>query len=100
MWLKAAGYEGPAPENGPQFNLYALAVQVAIEGQGVALVDQAMVSKDIERGNLVMLFSDHISEETKFCYFLCYPKHHLPRPKVQIFREWVFQELEKELPAS
>ncbi|MFT5609282.1 MAG: LysR family glycine cleavage system transcriptional activator [Parvicella sp.] len=93
MWLKAAGYQGPAPDKGPQFNLDSLAVQAAIEGQGVALVDVAMISKDVERGNLVKLFSEHVSEETKFCYFLCYPEEHLQRPKVKIFRDWVLAEL-------
>ncbi len=93
MWLKAAGYFGPPPKKGPQFNMDSLVVQAAIEGQGVALVDKAMTSKDIERGDLVHLFSNHTSEDEKFCFFLCYPKHHLERPKVQAFREWIFMEL-------
>ncbi len=93
MWLKAAGYNGSLPKKGPQFNLDSLAVQAAIEGQGVALVDKAMTSKDIERGGLVELFTDQVSKDTKFCYFLCYPKHHLQWPKVQLFREWVLKEI-------
>ena len=48
MWLLAAGVSDVDWTRGPQFNDAALAIQAAIEGQGVALGRDALVAADIK----------------------------------------------------
>lgn len=92
MWLKAAGITAVDPERGPRFNVDSLAVQAAIGGQGVALVNSALVADDLAAGRLVRPFADMADRETAFCYFLVYPEAHGRNPRVQAFRDWALAE--------
>lgn len=92
MWLRAAGYEDIDPDRGPQFSMESMAIQAAIDGQGVALISNALIVDDIASGRLVLPFAEETQHKTRFCYFLVYPEAHLERPKVAAFREWVAQE--------
>jgi LysR family glycine cleavage system transcriptional activator len=93
MWLKAAGVEGVDAERGPRFNVDGLAIQAAIAGHGIALVNQALVLDDIAAGRLVRLFQPSAEERPSgFCYYLVYPEAHAGNPKVQAFRDWVMAE--------
>jgi len=92
MWLRAAGVEDVPAERGPRFSLESMAVQAAIEGQGVALVSAALVAADLAQGRLVQPFPDAVRQATRFCYFLVYPEVHLKREKVGVFRKWVLKE--------
>jgi LysR family glycine cleavage system transcriptional activator len=90
MWLLAAG----APEvdwtRGPQFNDASLAIQAAIEGQGVALGRDALVAADLRAGRLVRPF--RLSVAGRFRYHLVHLPTALKRPKVTIFRDWILGE--------
>lgn len=92
MWLRAAGIEDIPAERGPHFNLESMAVQAAINGQGVALVTGAPVASDLAEGRLVRPFPDEINQSTKFCYYLVYPGGRLNLAKVAAFREWIMAE--------
>jgi LysR family glycine cleavage system transcriptional activator len=94
MWLKAAGLHDIDPDRGPQFSMESMAIQAAIEGQGVSLISTALVEEDIASGRLVRPFPEDINQQTKFCYFLVYPESHLQRPKVAAFRDWVQKQIE------
>lgn len=93
MWLKAAGLDDIDPDRGPQFSMESMAIQAAVDGQGVSLISTALVDKDIAAGHLVRPFPKEIIQQTKFCYFLVYPEAHLQRPKVAAFRDWVRAEI-------
>ena len=56
MWLKAAGLHNINPTRGPRYNMESMAVQAALEGQGVALVGDKLVSDDLVTGRLVRPF--------------------------------------------
>lgn len=92
MWLRAAGVENVPADRGPRFSLENMAVQAAIEGQGVALVSSALVAADLAQGRLVRPFPDAVNQATQFCYYLVYPEGYLGRPKVAAFRDWVIRE--------
>lgn len=96
MWLKAAGLNEIDPDRGPQFSMESMAVQAAIDAQGVALISTALVEEDIAAGRLFRPFPDEVHQQTKFCYFLVYPEAYLQRPKVAAFRDWVGKEIEKQ----
>ena len=90
MWLKSAGATGVDWRKGPEFSLENMAVQAAIEGHGVALVNTSLVRDDLATGDLVRPFELGIS--TEFAYFLVIPLKTLDRPTVSAFREWLLNE--------
>ena len=96
MWLKAAGIEGVDPERGPRFTLENMAVEAAIEAQGVAIVSGALVEADLKAGRLVRPFPAAVSEATAFCYYLVYPEARAADPKVAAFRDWVHDEIARD----
>ncbi len=93
MWLRAAGVEGVDPERGPRFSVENLALQAAIEGQGVALVSSALVAGDLKAGRLVRPFAPATTEATAFSYYLVYPPASEGNPKVKAFRQWIKDEV-------
>jgi len=90
MWLLAAGAPDVDWTRGPQFNDVTVAIQAAIEGQGVALGRGALVAADLKAGRLVRPF--RLSVAGRFRYYLVYPAAALKRPKVAAFRDWLLQE--------
>ena len=99
MWLRAAGVEDVDPERGPRFTMEDMAVQAAIEGQGVAMVSGPLVQRDIEAGRLVRPFCISTGQTAAFSYYVVYPRAHIQNPKVQAFLEWIRAEVEaSEIP--
>ena len=90
MWLLAAGVSDVDWTRGPQFNDGALAIQAAIDGQGVALGRDALAAADLKAGRLVRPF--RLSVAGRFRYHLVYLPVALRRPKVALFREWLLRE--------
>lgn len=90
MWLLAAGVRDIDWTKGPQFNDWMLAMQAAIEGQGVVLGRSALVANDIAGGRLVRPFN--VSVPGKFAYYLVYPEPAAKRAKVAGFRDWLTAE--------
>lgn len=90
MWLLAAGARDVDWTRGPQFNDSALAIQSAIDGQGVALGRDALVAADLKAGRLVRPFN--LSVAGRFRYYLVYLPAALKRRKVAVFRDWLLAE--------
>ena len=93
MWLRAAGVEGVDVERGPRFTVQGMALEAAIEGQGVALAGAALVEGDLKARRLVRPFPPSLSQATAFCYYLVYPEAKAGDPKVMAFRDWVLAEV-------
>ncbi len=96
MWLRAAGVEGVDTERGPRFSVHGMALDAAIEGQGVALAGAALVGGDLRAGRLVRLFAASLSQATAFSYYLVYPEAKAGDPKVMAFRDWVLAEVARD----
>ncbi len=90
MWLLAAGAPDVDWTRGTQFNDPTLAIQAAIEGQGVALGRSALVQHDLARGRLVRPFD--LSVPGKFSYYVVSTRAAAERPKVSAFRDWLLAE--------
>lgn len=56
LWFKAAGVKGPSIEAGSEFSLYSMALQAAIDGAGVLMGHEALVSRALAAGTLVAPF--------------------------------------------
>lgn len=95
-WLEAAGVNIPEPRRGPVFNDSELALQAAIQGQGAVLARGSLAVQRLRNNTLVAPFKQRIPS-LQTCY-LVYPKHHLARPAVKLFREWLLEELRASPP--
>ena len=92
MWLLAAGLDDIDPTRGPHFSQEDMAVQAALDGQGVALVGDMLVAEHIAAGRLVRPFHPDLSTPLKFSYYLLSARESAAQPKVAAFREWLIEE--------
>ena len=90
MWLTSAGVINVDWNKGPEFSLENMAVQTAVEGHGVALVNTSIVSDDLASGALVRPFE--LKLPTDFGYFLVIPSETIEQPAVSAFREGLLGE--------
>lgn len=95
MWLEAASVKDVDPTRGLSFSSDGLAIQAAIDGLGVTLTTPALVSRDLESGNLVQPFADALSLKMAFKPYLVYPEGALQSTKVCAFRTWAMEEAER-----
>lgn len=90
MWLETAGVRGVDTSRGAFFNDSALMLQAAMAGRGVALARGVLVADDLAAGRLTRLFD--VSLPGDYAYFVAAPPHHFLRRRVQVFRDWLFEE--------
>lgn len=89
-WLASAGVTSVDAERGPRFSNAVLAVEAALEGQGVALALKPLVEADVAGGRLIVPFD--IAVPSPFAYFLVMRKAVAQRPSVAAFRAWLLAE--------
>ncbi|HEX2528837.1 MAG TPA: transcriptional regulator GcvA [Geminicoccus sp.] len=92
MWLLAAGLGDIEALHGIHYHQSALAIQAAIDGQGIALSTTSLVADDLAAGRLVQPFELSLSVP-QFSYFLVAPKRSRERPGVTAFRTWILAEV-------
>jgi LysR family glycine cleavage system transcriptional activator len=90
-WLKTAGISGIDADRGLRFNLADHAIDAAIEGAGVVLARKILAQRDLDAGRLVEPFGLELCVKRAF-YFVC-PAGHEKRRIVEIFREWLADEV-------
>src|SRR5258708_5276585 len=74
MWMLAAGIASDEPLRALHFSQTSLAVQAAIDGQGVALSKSTLVADDIAAGRLVHPFDVSIRGPAPLAYYLVSPQ--------------------------
>ncbi|HTZ00065.1 MAG TPA: LysR substrate-binding domain-containing protein, partial [Rhodocyclaceae bacterium] len=89
-WLQAAGADDIDAERGPRFSNAALAIEAALEGQGVALAVKPLVEDDIAAGRLAIPFA--VALPSPYAYFLVTAEAVARRPPVAAFRQWLLAE--------
>jgi LysR family glycine cleavage system transcriptional activator len=89
-WLLGHGMAGVDHTRGLRMNSSVLAIQAAIEKQGVTLARSVIVDGDLKAGRLVRPFD--FVEATRCAYYVVYPKESLNSPKVQALRDWLLAE--------
>jgi LysR family glycine cleavage system transcriptional activator len=92
QWLEAAGADEVDPSRGVTFNQASMAIDAAIDGQGVALSRSALVALDLLAGRLVRPFD--IRFAAPFAYYVVCPKVAAKKPKIAVFRAWLIAEAE------
>jgi len=96
-WLKAAGVETSGLRRRLRFSDGALAVQAAVEGQGVALATAALLGDHLRAGRLIRLFK--VSLRTDFGYYLSHLSRRAEDPNIVAFRDWALAEAQQSLVA-
>lgn len=90
MWLKAAGLTDIDPGRGHGYTHSNLVIQAAVNGEGVALGRGLLVADAIAAGKLVAPFDLTLTAEYR--YYVASTDANYDRPKVRVFREWLFRE--------
>ncbi len=90
-WFKDAGVVIKKMPKGTQFPQTSLAVQAAIDDQGVALARSAHVLDDVKAGRLVRLFPE-VKSKSNVAYFLVCTHGRENEPQIAAFRGWLKRE--------
>jgi LysR family glycine cleavage system transcriptional activator len=95
MWMMAAGVNDYEETGGLHLDHASLALQAAIDGQGVALGDSSLVADDLAAGRLVQPFALTLRVPPQFAYYIISPVEAQNEPLVRSFREWILEEAAK-----
>jgi LysR family glycine cleavage system transcriptional activator len=91
LWLQAAGVPNLKGRAAAQFDSYLLAIEAALDGQGVALAPHFMVAEDLKLGRLVRPFPIEVRQPARW-YLVC-PRERATDKPVQAFRTWLRNEI-------
>jgi LysR family transcriptional regulator, glycine cleavage system transcriptional activator len=89
-WLEAADVSDVDFSRGPVFNQASMAIDAAIDGQGIALARSALCAWDLRVSRLVRPFA--LSLKVPYSYWIVCPKPTAALPKIVTFREWLLAE--------
>jgi LysR family transcriptional regulator, glycine cleavage system transcriptional activator len=92
MWMQASGIKDFDDTRGLHFSQTSLAVQAAINGQGVALGDSNLVADDLAAGRLIKPFELSLRAPPQYAYYVISPLETADAPMVKAFREWCLRE--------
>ena len=92
MWMAAAGVTGVDTTRGIHVDESVMAIQAAIDGQGIALGDSSLSATDLSHGRLVRPFDLAIDAPAQFGYWIVVPPRTAEQPLVIAFRDWLRSE--------
>ena len=92
-WFRDAGVTVRKMPKGTQFPQTSLAIQAAIDDQGVALARSAHVLDDVKAGRLIRLFPEVKSKSNLSYFFVCI-RGRESEPQIAAFRDWLKREAE------
>jgi LysR family glycine cleavage system transcriptional activator len=91
-WVRRAGASAVDPRRGLRINSSIMALQAAIEGQGVALGRSVIAAGDLREGRLIRPLSQSVP--TRFAYYLVYPVGLPLSRSAAAFCHWLKQEVQ------
>lgn len=90
IWLHAAGVDDIDAEHGPVFETRNFAIQAAIDGLGVAIVDPHLVAEELKSSRLIQPFAQ--LPISRGAYYLVYPDRITKAERFIAFRDWLLSE--------
>lgn len=94
-WLQAAGLADAQVTHGPVLNRASMAIDAAINGQGIALARTTLAAFDLINGRLVRPFEEAL-RLSKSYWIIC-PRATATLPKIVTFRDWLLAEAASDL---
>ncbi|MGN6138980.1 transcriptional regulator GcvA [Ralstonia wenshanensis] len=91
QWLDEVGVPHIDATRGPAFSEALMALQAAIDGQGVALGQGILVEYDIAAGRLMRPLATEAS--LRLSYYLIHPHQAAEHPGFALFRQWLVDEV-------
>jgi LysR family glycine cleavage system transcriptional activator len=91
LWLDAASVPNLKGRAAPQFDSYLLAIEAALDGQGVALAPHFMVAEDLRSGRLTRPFPIEVRQPARW-YLACQSDRAGERA-IEAFRSWLKTEI-------
>lgn len=89
-WARAAGLEDIDTSRGIHFTDFALCLQAAAAGQGIALGTTGAVADLLADGRLIAPFEKSIT--TPFAYYIVHNPEIVKRPEAAAFLNWILEE--------
>lgn len=93
-WLLETGVPDLARRPGPTFDSYILAIQAAIEGQGIALVNGPWAREDIRAGRLIRPLPQELRYSDAWC-MVC-RRERRNEPAIKRFQSWLLSQVESD----
>ncbi|WP_163830991.1 LysR substrate-binding domain-containing protein [Spartinivicinus ruber] len=90
-WLNANNIDHVDTDSGLVFDAMELAINAAVRGHGMAMVDLTMVQEELELGYLVEPFSQSL--ENGIGYFLVHSLEQRFQQQINAFKNWLFAEI-------
>jgi LysR family transcriptional regulator, glycine cleavage system transcriptional activator len=90
VWLEAAGAPQIDSTRGTHVDASLLAIQAAIDGQGVALGRSVLVHDPLQKGQLVKPFE--LTFPLLYSYYIVHPRRTEASGALQAFKAWLFAE--------
>jgi LysR family glycine cleavage system transcriptional activator len=90
-WLQAAGVPHLLGRAAPKFDSYLLALEAALDGQGIALAPHFLVAEDLKSGRLVAPFKITTTQPGGW-YLICM-KERAQEPRIKRFTAWLQQQI-------
>jgi len=95
VWLETADVHSVDANRGPRLSSMALALDAAIEGQGVVLSLRHLVEGDLRAGRLVVPFE--IEFPVEMAYYVVCPEATADISRIVAFRKWVLAEAKRKI---
>lgn len=97
-WFASHGEPPPDLSTASGFRLYSMMIQAAINGMGVALGHASMIARELEQGQLVALSKTPVAAPAR--YILVTAPGARSRPEVQVFRNWIMDQVARLRPRT
>ncbi len=91
-WLDTTTSEPLSIQGGPRFNLSSMAIDAAVQGKGLLLGQQLLITQEIKSNKLVPLFSTGLPLGQ--AYYLIYPQRTLDNPNAKNLISWLKVQFE------
>ncbi|MDH3690315.1 MAG: transcriptional regulator GcvA [Gammaproteobacteria bacterium] len=89
-WFRDAGVEVKSLPKGSRFPETSMAIQAAMDGQGIALARSAHVGHDLAAQRLVKLFN--VYSRSSVAYYIVCPQRTEHRARIDAFRQWLLEQ--------
>jgi LysR family glycine cleavage system transcriptional activator len=90
-WLDGVGLPRVDGRRGPRFEHFAMIIQAAVAGLGLAVLPRFLAEDELRQGLLVVPFPDASVKSQS--YWLVYPEARRDLPALVAFRGWLLEEI-------